>query len=272
MAIYAVGDIQGCYQSLVDALAEIDFSPSRDTLWVAGDLINRGPQSLRTLRYLYKLGHSCKAVLGNHDLHFLAVAAGQKPAKSKDTFSEILEARDLSVLKDWLHSCPLIHADEYLNYVMVHAGIPPQWDVSRALTFAEEIHGVLRSPNPSEFFAEMYGNEPDQWSPDLTGNRRFRVITNYFTRMRFCDKQGRLELTTKTGPEDAPKGFKPWFKFKHHACLGGPKVLFGHWAALLGKTDSEQFIGLDTGCVWGGDLTFRNLETHETYQYRCCKL
>ena len=268
MTTYAVGDIQGCYSSLQALLQEVNFSPSRDTLWAAGDVINRGPESLKTLRYLYKLGTSFKMVLGNHDLHFLAVASGQQSAKRKDTLDEVYDAKDVQTLVRWLQQQPLIHRDKELGYTMVHAGIPPQWSVKEALAYAEEVHKVLRGKHASDFFAAMYGNEPEIWSDNLKGTTRLRVITNYLTRMRFCNSEGRLELTTKTEADSAPQGYAPWFTYKHHKAKD-KKILFGHWAALMGETGVDNFIALDTGCVWGGELTLFDLQRKEKISISC---
>ncbi|WP_370981243.1 symmetrical bis(5'-nucleosyl)-tetraphosphatase [Agaribacterium sp. ZY112] len=267
MATYVVGDIQGCLEPLLKLLKKVDFSED-DVLWCAGDLINRGPDNLATLRFLKELGPRCKVVLGNHDLHLLACWKGQRSPGKKDNFDDVLEAKDADKLLKWLIKQPLIHRDKKLGYAMVHAGIPPQWSLKKALKRAAEVEKVLRSKKAEAFFAHMYGNEPNRWSKDLKGMDRLRVITNYFTRMRFCAEDGSLELESKCAPSTPPKGFAPWFSFKKHRARN-KRILFGHWAALLGATNSHNFIGLDTGCVWGGELTMIRLEDSELFCLDC---
>ena len=272
MATYAVGDIQGCYSALKELLDSVDFSPSRDTLWAAGDLINRGPENLNTLNYLHSLGDAFKCVLGNHDLHFLAVAKGSQQLKRKDTIQDLLTAKNHQTLVDWLLQQPLIHHDDHLNITMVHAGIPPIWSLKEALERGEEVQKVLKSKHAKVFFDNMYGNTPNIWHKKLNGAERLRIITNYFTRMRFCDAEGQLELETKTGPQQAPKGFAPWFSYRDHK-IKKKTVIFGHWASLEGNTNTDHFIALDTGCVWGGALTMLNLKTKEKIFIDCdCNL
>jgi len=266
MTDYAIGDIQGCYERLRDVLAKVDFSPSRDRLWVAGDLINRGPSSLEALRYIESLGESAVVVLGNHDLHLLAVAFGGHGFKKKDTLQEILDAPDRDRLLAWLRQQNLCVHDASRNLVMVHAGLPHIWGVEQAMSLAREVEEVIRSDAAGEYFTHMYGNQPACWSEQLEGIERWRVITNYFTRMRFIAEDGSLELATKLPPNDAPEGYAPWFQLPRH---DDTRIIFGHWAALEGKTDSDQFIGLDTGCVWGGALTMMNLDTGERIHCDC---
>lgn len=266
MTDYAIGDIQGCYDRLRDVLAKVDFSPSRDRLWVAGDLINRGPSSLATLRYIESLGTSAMVVLGNHDLHLLAVALGGHEVRRKDTLADILDAPDHDRLLDWLRQQHLCIHDPTRNLVMVHAGLPHIWSVDRAVGFAREVEGVIRGSTAQEYFAHMYGNRPERWDDGLTGMDRWRVITNYFTRMRFIASDGTLELATKESADSAPEGFIPWFRFPREDDV---RVVFGHWAALEGRTGTDQFIGLDTGCVWGGALTMMNLDSGEKIHCDC---
>ncbi len=268
MTTYAVGDIQGCLTPLKRLLAKVNFDPARDRLWVAGDVINRGPDSLASLRYVKQLGASAVVVLGNHDLHLLAVAHGERELHRKDTLTPILEAADREELMDWLRFRPLLHHDAKLGYVMSHAGIPPIWDLTQAKARAAEVEAVLRSDNYVEFFAYMYGNEPDTWSDSLSGWDRLRVITNYFTRMRFCSPSGRLDLKAKQGLTAAPKGFDAWFNIPNHRC-GNQKILFGHWAALEGKTGKDTALALDTGCVWGKALTLMRLEDGKRFSTDC---
>lgn len=266
MTDYAIGDIQGCYDRLRDVLAQVSFSPSRDRLWVAGDLINRGPSSLETLRYIESLGSSAVVVLGNHDLHLLAVALGGHPPRRKDTLADILDAPDHDRLVSWLRQQNLCVRDKARNLVMVHAGVPHIWTADQALTYAREVEAVIRGDDAGEYFTHMYGNEPDRWDEELTGMARWRVITNYFTRMRFIAADGTLELATKEAASSAPNGFRPWFDYPRDDDV---RVVFGHWAALEGQTGSNQFIGLDTGCVWGGVLTMMNLDTGEKIHCDC---
>ena len=266
MTDYAIGDIQGCYDRLKDVLAKVDFSPSRDRLWVAGDLINRGPSSLKTLRYIESLGDSAVVVLGNHDLHLLAVALGGHAPKRKDTLTGILNAPDRDKLVNWLRQQNLCVYDSERNYMMAHAGVPHIWSIQQALARAREVEDVIRGEHAPEYFALMYGNKPEGWNEKLTGMDRWRVITNYFTRMRFIARDGRLELTTKEHAGSAPKGFAPWFEFPRP---DGLRVIFGHWAAIEGETGKARFIGLDTGCVWGGALTMMNLDTGEKIHCDC---
>lgn len=266
MTDYAIGDIQGCYERLKEVLARVDFSPSRDRLWVAGDLINRGPSSLQTLRYIEGLGDSAVVVLGNHDLHLLAVALGGHPPKRKDTLTGILEAPDRDRLTGWLRQQNLCVYDSERNLMMAHAGVPHIWDVQQALASAREVEAVIRGEDAPEYFAQMYGNKPEGWNESLTGMDRWRVITNYFTRMRFIAPDGRLELTAKASADDAPSGYAPWFEFPRP---DETRVIFGHWAALEGRTGVDRFIGLDTGCVWGGALTMMNLDTGEKIHCDC---
>ncbi|PCM43033.1 symmetrical bis(5'-nucleosyl)-tetraphosphatase [Marinobacter sp. ANT_B65] len=266
MTDFAIGDIQGCYDRLKDVLGKVDFSPSRDRLWVAGDLINRGPSSLETLRYIESLGNSAVVVLGNHDLHLLAVVLGGHALKRKDTLAEILNAPDRDKLVNWLRQQNLCVHDAERNLMMAHAGVPHIWNVEQALASAREVENVIRGEQAPEYFAHMYGNKPERWDEKLSGMDRWRVITNYFTRMRFIATDGRLELTAKESFGSAPEGFAPWFEFSRPDDL---RVIFGHWAAIEGKTGIDRFIALDTGCVWGGALTMMNLDSGEKIHCDC---
>lgn len=266
MTDYAIGDIQGCYERLRDVLAKADFSPSRDRLWVAGDLINRGPSSLESLRYIQGLGSSAVVVLGNHDLHLLAVALGGHALKSKDTLSDILEAPDHQHLLNWLRQQNLLVHDPDRNFVMVHAGLPHIWTVQQAVGYAREVEAAISGLDAAGYFAGMYGNRPARWTDSLQGFERLRAITNYLTRMRFIAGDGTLEFNAKESVEEAPDGFAPWFRFQRPDDV---RVIFGHWAALEGETESERFIGLDTGCVWGGKLTMMNLDSGEKIHCDC---
>jgi bis(5'-nucleosyl)-tetraphosphatase (symmetrical) len=257
MTQYAVGDIQGCLQPLLRLLEQVAFDPRQDQLISVGDLINRGPQSLETLRFCMELGPAFKMVLGNHDLHLLAVAQGVRGPTNKDSFGDVLSAPDRCVLLDWLQSQPLLL--EAGGYHMVHAGIPPIWDMPTARRLAAEIAAVLQSEHSSQYFQNMYGNQPDQWSENLEGPDRWRLITNYLTRMRFCTAEGRLELESKDQVE-MPLPYKPWFAHERRK-TAADKIVFGHWAALQGRDCGKHVFALDTGCVWGGPMRLMNLNS-----------
>ncbi|MGH1471007.1 MAG: symmetrical bis(5'-nucleosyl)-tetraphosphatase [Cellvibrionaceae bacterium] len=268
MATYAIGDIQGCFKSFKALLKKINFDPSKDTLWIAGDMVNRGPRSLDTLRYLYSIRDNVIAVLGNHDLHLVATALLNNDSGKKDTFDDILNSPDSEQLITWLRHCPLVHHDPNLDFTMSHAGIPPIWNIDQALQYAAEVETVLRSEKPKNFLKNMYGNTPDTWSETLEGTDRLRLITNYFTRMRFCNAKGRLDLKCKLGPKSPPKGFLPWFDHRKRKTKKG-HLVFGHWASLEGQTNTKRVYALDTGCVWGGHLSALHLEKRKWYRVRC---
>lgn len=258
MPTYAIGDLQGCFEPLQRLLDKIDFNPKQDTLWLAGDLINRGPQSLECLRFVKDLGDSAVSVLGNHDLHLLAVYYTFKPTKKNDTLDEVLNAEDGEELLFWLRQQPLIHYDAARNWCMTHAGIPPMWSIEKAVSLASEVQEALLVDH-LELFRQMYGNQPDIWDDELEGYDRLRIIINYLTRMRFIDHQGRLNLAAKEGLDSAPDSFLPWFKHPERQAQD-TQLLFGHWAALEGITNTDKVWALDTGCVWGGRLTALRLE------------
>ncbi|GGD07052.1 symmetrical bis(5'-nucleosyl)-tetraphosphatase [Halopseudomonas salina] len=268
MTTYAVGDLQGCLGPLKTLLERVDFNPSRDTLWSVGDLVNRGPDSLGTLRFLDSLGGACIAVLGNHDLHLLATAHDATRLRNSDTLLSILKADDRVQLLDNLRQRPLAHFDATRGFFMAHAGIPPIWTVAQAMVHAAEVEAVLRSKSDSsEFLKHMYGNQPDCWSAALTGIERLRSITNYLTRMRFCKADGTLDLKTKEGQDTAPNGFAPWFSYPRKD--PDIQVVFGHWAALEAKSGIPGIHALDSGCVWGNCMTLMNLDTGERHQSDC---
>lgn len=260
MSTYAIGDIQGCFGSFEALLDAIQFDPASDRLWLAGDLINRGPDSLATLRYCYQHRDSITAVLGNHDLHLLAVAYGASEYKNKDTFADILEAPDRDELLHWLRFNPLYHRDKRLGYVLVHAGIYPQWSRKKAKKLAREVEAVIQGDQFSEYLINMYGNQPNKWSDDLEGPSRWRFITNCFTRMRLCDDKFAVNLAYKGSIKDAPSELYPWYSTPNRKHVKNT-ILFGHWAALNGVTGSSDVIALDTGCVWGNKLSAYCLET-----------
>lgn len=267
MTDFAIGDIQGCYDPLRRALDQAGFEPGRDRLWVVGDIINRGPDSLQSLRFIRDLGSAARVVLGNHELHFLAVVFGGGKLKRKDTLDQILKAPDAVELIDWLRAQPLADYDPERDLFMAHAGLPHIWSVAQALGYAGEVEAVIRGSDAKGYFEGMYGNQPERWSDALTGMERWRMITNYLTRMRFIAADGALELETKEAAGIAPAGYRPWFEFPRPQ--DRTRILFGHWAALEGRTHNPRFIGLDTGCVWGGAMTVMNLETGEKSRCEC---
>jgi bis(5'-nucleosyl)-tetraphosphatase (symmetrical) len=259
MTTWAVGDLQGCYDELRDLLDRIEFEPGRDTLWLVGDLVNRGPNSLEVLRFVRSLGAAARTVLGNHDLHLLAIRYGGHTPNRGDTFGELLAAPDGDELCDWLRRQPLLVHDDALGHVMTHAGIPHIWNRKRAASLAGEVEAVLRGDGHAEYFAALYGNRPDCWDDDLEGMDRWRLITNYFTRMRLVDKRGRLDFAYKGPVAHAPKGWSPWYDLRARKPLK-ETLVFGHWASLEGRTGRAGIVALDTGCVWGRSLTAMNLE------------
>ncbi|TDR52537.1 bis(5'nucleosyl)-tetraphosphatase ApaH [Halomonas ventosae] len=263
MTTYAIGDLQGCHDEFIALLEQLDFDPRRDRLWLAGDLVNRGPESLACLREVMALGESTTTVLGNHDLHLLAVARGGARENRKDTLSAILSAPDRERLLDWLQSRPLLvrrGSGSQGDTVMTHAGLLPQWSVEQAAALAGEAESRLASERAGAFLERMYGNAPACWRDDLDGIDRLRMIINVFTRMRFIDAGGCLDFAAKEGLDSAPAGFAPWFQFPRD---DDPWLLFGHWAALQGETPASRVRAeaLDTGCVWGSRLTALDLES-----------
>jgi bis(5'-nucleosyl)-tetraphosphatase (symmetrical) len=268
MAIYAVGDVQGCYDALRRLLDSIEFDPAGDVLWFVGDLVNRGPQSLETLRFVRGLGDRAVTVLGNHDLSLLVIAAGHSKPHRGDTIDEILAAPDRDELLDWLRHQKMMHAGD--GFAMVHAGLLPQWTVERALELAGEVEAAMQGPDCSTLLRHMYGNTPDRWNDSLTGFDRLRVIVNAMTRLRLCDPQGRMDFSHKTGLDTAPPGFMPWFEVPDRANAGTP-IICGHWAA-LGLVMRSDLAAIDTGCVWGRELTALRLRDRQLFQCRCSEL
>lgn len=258
--LWAIGDVQGCQAELLELLGKIAFEPGKDRLWFTGDLINRGPRSLATLRFVRELGSSAVTVLGNHDLHLLAVAYGFTDAKSQDTFQDILDAPDRNELLEWLRRQPLAIQDAETGWLMSHAGVPPCWTASEALDRAAEVEEVLGSHDPERLLAKMYGNEPAKWSDELEGLPRWRFIVNAFTRMRYCHPDGRLEFHEKGPPGSQPQPLLPWFEIPDRR-NSGEKIVFGHWSALgPAGTGNPAVAALDTGCLWGGSLTALRLD------------
>jgi bis(5'-nucleosyl)-tetraphosphatase (symmetrical) len=268
MSVYLIGDIQGCDAPLERLLQQVAFSPSRDQLYVLGDLVNRGPDSAGVLRRLMAMGASVQCVLGNHDLHLLAVAEGASSTKRLDTLNDLLHAPDGAAMLDWLRHQRMAIFEQ--GILMVHAGVLPAWSVDQTLALAAEFEAVLRSPQLPEFLHQMYGNQPDAWRDDLQGTDRLRVIVNALTRLRFCSADGVMEFKAKEGANAAPEGFMPWFDVPGRQTAHVP-VAFGHWSTLgwLGRPD---VLALDTGCVWGGSLSALRLNAsgaHELIQVKC---
>lgn len=267
MSHYAIGDLQGCCHSLEALLTKINYDTSIDTLWFTGDLVNRGPDSLSTLRLVSRLPR-VQCVLGNHDLHLLALALAPTAYPATHNLDPILEAHDRDALIHWLRHRPLLHHDDHLHYTMTHAGIPPQWNIAQAQHHAEEVNNVLISDQAGVFLEHMYGNEPDTWSDTLQGWERLRYIVNALTRMRFCDPTGKLVLDLKGAPGSQPPGLIPWFQIPNNRSPQD-RLIFGHWAALMGKTDQPNLFALDTGCVWGNQLTALRLEDQQIICVEC---
>jgi bis(5'-nucleosyl)-tetraphosphatase (symmetrical) len=265
--IYLMGDLQGCCQALERMLQTIDFSPSRDHLFVLGDLVNRGPDSLGVLRRLRGLDNAATCLLGNHDLHLLAVAHGVRKMHRSDTLAPILDAPDREEWLYWLRQQRL--AVQAHGWLMVHAGVVPQWDAAQTVVLAGEVEAMLRSPEVGEFLTLMYGNEPARWDDSLQGVDRWRCVVNSLTRLRFCAADGTMEFATKEGAGGAPEGYMPWFEVPGRRTQGTP-VAFGHWST-LGLINRDDLLALDTGCLWGGHLTAVRVDgaTREVIQIPC---
>ncbi len=262
MALYLIGDLQGCLQPLLRLLQVVDFSPSRDTLYPLGDLVNRGPDSLGVLRHLKALNGAARPLLGNHDLHLLAVSVGLRPARSDDTLGALLQADDRQALIDWLRHLPLARLEG--GWLMVHAGLLPDWTVAQTLALAGEVQTVLQGEAWRDFLAHMYGNRPAHWREDLQGWDRLRVVVNALTRLRFCTTGGGIDFSGTGPPDQPPPGCRPWFDMPERQSAG-QAVAFGHWSTLSIHQPNRQPIlhentlGLDTGCLWGGPLTAARL-------------
>ncbi len=266
MSTYAIGDIQGCHDSLERLLDLCAFNPANDRLWLVGDLVNRGPKSLETLRLIKSFGASALTVLGNHDLYLLMVAEnGAKFRGKDDTLQAILDAPDCMELLDWLRRQPLCHTED--NYCLVHAGLLPQWTASRARELAREVEAALQGPDFREFLQNLWGSEPAGWSDNLTGWPRLRVIVNAMTRMRFCTPEGIMEFHTKGETTQPPAGHLPWFELPNRAHADSVLVT-GHWSA-LGLKITPNLLALDSGCLWGGHLTALRLEDRKVFQVDC---
>lgn len=269
MATYAIGDIQGCYHAFRSLLHQIGFQPEQDRLWLVGDLINRGSGSLEVLRLLvqYHSQHpsAITAVLGNHDLHAITVAAGLKTPHRDDTLQPLLEAPDKGQLIDWLRHRPMAHHEN--GYLMVHAGVLPQWSAAQTISLAAEVEQMLRGPDYRNFLGSMYGNQPDHWDDSLQGMDRLRLITNAITRLRVCTRDGTMDFKFKGELKDVPAGLIPWFRLPYRQSLD-TTILCGHWSA-LGLYQDDNVIALDTGCLWGGKLTALRLEDKQLFQVPC---
>jgi bis(5'-nucleosyl)-tetraphosphatase (symmetrical) len=265
MPTYAIGDIQGCFTSLMQLLDEIGFTPGHDRLWFVGDLVNRGEGSLQTLRWCRRHDEDIVCVLGNHDLHLLAVAEGVAKASRNDTLQTILDAPDRDALLDWLRHRPLVHRES--GWLMVHAGLLPEWTADEAVSLAGEAETALGKANYRDFLARMYGNRPDRWSPDLRGINRLRMIVNAFTRLRVCTPDGIMEFRHKGLPDHAPEGYQPWFRIPGRRSADVP-IVCGHWSA-LGLVLEDNLVALDTGCLWGGAMTSLRLEDRRVFRVAC---
>lgn len=266
MAVYAIGDVQGCFDELENLLKLVEFDPSIDQAWLAGDLVNRGPKSAEVIRFAKQMGADVvKVVLGNHDLHLLATAAGINEHKHKmDTMGSILDADDREQLITWLRHQPLFHHDAELGFSMLHAGLPPQWSLKKVKKRAKEVEDVLRGDDWRKFFKHMYGNKPDVWSKELAGWDRLRFITNCLTRLRYCHEDGRLALTFKGEPKDKLAGQIPWFDMPNRKTKDD-RIIFGHWST-LGTGQYDNVFSVDSGAVWGEQLTAVRIDK-QPYQW-----
>lgn len=270
MATYAIGDIQGCFKPFMELLELISFNPQHDKLWLTGDIINRGKDSLKTLRFIYNLGDKCNFVLGNHDLHLIGTYYKARDFKAMDTIQEVIAAHDADDLILWLTTKPLLYYDRDYDYVMAHAGIYPLWDYQQAQLYAEEFADFMRNADLTKEIGIIFGPTECAWSNNFTGDKRLRFIVNAFTRMRYCKVDDcALELHTKTADatEIPAQNLVAWFK--HPQRIKQPKIIFGHWAALRGKVDALDVFALDSGCNWGGELTAFNLDSQQRFHVTC---
>lgn len=256
MSTYVIGDVQGCMGAFLELLDVVAFDPARDRIWITGDLVNRGEDSIGLLRWCMAHDAQVTAVLGNHDLHLLAVAAGVRPPHRSDTLNDILLGPEREHWLAWLRRCRM--ADAAHGWLLVHAGVPPQWDAAQTLALAAEVEALLRSERLGDFLRQMYGNEPARWSDDLQGIARIRVIVNALTRIRFCDEAGTMDFVVKEGVDAAPPGMKPWFEIASRRTADTP-VAFGHWST-IGLIQQPTLLSLDTGCVWGRQLTAARID------------
>lgn len=274
MALYCIGDIQGCDDAFAQLLETVDFSASRDTLYVLGDLVNRGPKSAEVLRRCMQAGDSMRALLGNHDLHLLAASQGLRRQSKRDTLAQVLDAPDSTALLEWLRQQPLmrLHTNTHGEQLqMVHAGVLPQWSLQDCVALNAEVQAVLQAPDFARFLQNMYGNLPDRWDASLLGDDRLRCIVNAFTRLRFCSDQGVMDFDSAESAEQAPEGLMPWFDVPDRATAGLP-MAFGHWST-LGHINRPDLMAMDTGCVWGGCLSMmrigERMHERELIQLQC---
>ncbi len=272
MATYAIGDVQGCYDELKALLVQISFNTDRDQLWFCGDLVNRGPKSLETLRFIKSLESNAVSVLGNHDLHLLATAFNHKKSNRKDTFDELLQAEDSLQLLNWLRQQLMVHHDRENNITMLHAGIHPNWSISETLELAGEVEHILQSDQHVDFYKHMYGDKPSQWDSALSSWSRYRYITNTLTRLRYCDKQGEAALNAKGAPGSQAENLYPWYEVPGRVSQHDT-IIFGHWSTLphAGIDSINNTYAIDSGCLWGGALTAMRIDVKpfEYFQFNC---
>ena len=273
MSNYAIGDIQGCYGEFIDLLQKIEFDPEEDKLWLVGDLVNRGPNSLETLDYIFNIKESCNVVLGNHDLHLISVSKRLRSTQESDTLDDLLKNKNLTKYINWLKSLPFVHQEIIntvrgkINFFMSHAGLPPHWSLKKASLISEELSSNLKE-NTEFYLSNIYGNLPSGDNEAISEEDKLKVNTNYLTRMRFCNDKAELNLQEKGGLDTKIKGFKPWFCYKRKFEEKNTRIIFGHWASLRGETGNQKFIATDTGCVWGYELTAIELETGKRFAVR----
>ncbi|MFV9616573.1 MAG: symmetrical bis(5'-nucleosyl)-tetraphosphatase [Gammaproteobacteria bacterium] len=267
MATYAIGDVQGCYDELKALLTQIKYKSDRDQLWFCGDLVNRGPKSLETLRFIKALEGNAISVLGNHDLHLLATAFNHKNPGKKDTFDELLQAKDSLELLDWLRKQLMVYHDDKKNITLLHAGLHPDWSISKTLQLAAEVESVLRSAQHINFYKHMYGDKPFLWDDSLSGWPRYRYITNTLTRLRYCNEQGKAALNAKGAPGSQAKNLYPWYEVPGRVSQGDT-IIFGHWSTLphAGLSSINNTYAIDSGCLWGGALTAMRIDV-EPFEY-----
>lgn len=270
MATYLIGDLQGCFTEFQAILKQARFDPSQDQLWLVGDLVSRGKYSKQTLDWMLENQQAVFSVLGNHDLHLLAISHGIRRAKPKEYLEPLLTSKRLPEYVEWLRKQPLMRIHPEQQFAISHAGIWPHWRLAEAKKLAEEVEAVLQSDNYVSLLKAMYNDQPDYWQDDLTGMERYRFIINAFTRMRYCLPDGSLELATKAPPRQAPATLVPWFTLRQHLQHDSMPLIFGHWAALMGQTQSSQIIGLDTGCLWGNWLTLLRWEDQTYFYQKSC--
>ena len=269
MAVYAIGDIQGCYDEFRGLLSKISFNPTHDRLWLVGDLVNRGPQSLQTLEYVHSLGEAAICVLGNHDIHLIACYTGVQNCKAKSSLKPILESPNAKQLIDWMRHRPMAHYDKELNYLMVHAGVIPQWDLETTLQCAHEVEEALRSDDYEVLIQNLYGDKPNLWDPQLADWDRLRIITNVLTRIRYCEKDGVMNFEHKGPPGSQPQKLSPWFELEDRKSKA-TRIIFGHWSS-LGLNINNNTIATDSGCLWGGQLSAVRIDCEhpELYSVDC---